>query len=847
MGDVHGLLVSDFDQREDTAGDDVGTSVAVGMYHWLKSHRQNHESLEHRRRGAESPLLSLRHRVIAKQSKLNSNASGVRSNDRRRRNGSRQETRETSRRSFTVSSVLHLLVLVGLFALGTAEARTFCPTGCTCDDDTLVVSCVGANLDVIPIALNPSIQRIVLKENRIKIVDAAAFQFYGDLKNVDLSSNHLFTIPNGSFDAQRHLVELHLKHNKISALTEKTFQGLKSLTVLNLRDNYLETLKSGLFAYLSKLEELDLGQNRISKVEPGAFQKLGTLRVLYLDDNQLRTVPSPALSPLNALAELHIGWNAFSTLPDDAFKGLEQLAVLDIMGAGLDNISDGAFRGLNALRTLKLGANKLREVPTKQLAVLPRLEELTLGQNFFTMLRSGAFQGLSTLKKLDVSGAKLLTTVEKGAFSDNANLESLVLNSNKRLATMEDGALAGLPNLRHLMLRDNAFVMFSESLVAWNELRRLDLSENPLVCDCSLLWLAEVLVPRNCSPVICAEPAESKGKPIKGMTPDELGCAFSDPRKQALLATICAAGVAVFTVLALTLYYRCRRRVRDVLKDYKWKNRAISRKEHEYQKTFSDDEYIVRSAHAHHHQHHHQPQSQQVPAHHHHHHLQQQQQQQQQQHAQIAAGIKPIPVTELTTLAEGFTYIDGETARQMRRPGTLPVANNASGHRAGGGGGRGVVDDGTASLSGTPIDGLAGRPHYSNHSLRRTPHSQPQLTSREPDERMRVESVGLQNGILPAGRHHPSPPPLPSRHQPSCGQSSYPTLPVNGHAAHHYHHHAREREKDRSSTRERNREPRGDVGPPSLAQHRPDKHREPQLEMELRDSLDLAGIGTYRA
>ncbi|RLU24350.1 hypothetical protein DMN91_002438 [Ooceraea biroi] len=643
MDRVHGLLVSDLGQE-----DNAGTS-AVSVLSSTKIPRLNHESLESQA-SAKSTFLSTRHhRITAKQSKLDFIVSRARSSNQQR-DGWRQETGETSRRSFTMIGVLHLLILVGLFAFGTAEARTFCPNGCTCDDDTLVVSCVGANLDVIPIALNPSIQRIVLKENRIKIVDAAAFQFYGDLKNVDLSSNHLFTIPNGSFDAQRHLVELHLKHNKISALTEKTFQGLKSLTVLNLRDNYLETLKSGLFAYLPKLEELDLGQNRISKVEPGAFQKLGTLRVLYLDDNQLRTIPSPALAPLNALAELHIGWNAFSSLPDDAFKGLEQLAVLDIMGAGLDNISDGAFRGLNALRTLKLGANKLREVPTKQLAVLPRLEELTLGQNFFTILRSGAFQGLSTLKKLDVSGAKLLTTVEKGAFSDNGNLETLVLNSNKRLATMEDGSLAGLPNLRHLMLRDNAFATFSESLVAWNELRRLDLSENPLVCDCSQLWLAEVLVPRNSSPVICAEPAESKGKPIKGMTPDELGCAFSDPRKQALLATVCATGLALLAGLALILYYRCRRRVRDALKDYKWKNRAISRKEHEYQKTFSDDEYSVRSAHAHHHHHHQSPQSPPVPVHHHHHHLQQQlqqQQQQQQQHGQIVAGIKPIPVTEL--------------------------------------------------------------------------------------------------------------------------------------------------------------------------------------------------------
>lgn len=150
----------------------------------------------------------------------------------------------------------------------------------------------------------------------------------------------------------------------------------------------------------------------------------------------------------------------------------------------------------------------------------------------------------------------MLTSIERGTFSDNANLETLILNSNNRLSMLEDGALAGLPNLRHLMLRDNAFVSFSESLVAWGELRKLDLSENPLVCDCTTLWLAEVLAPRNSSPVICAEPPELRGRPIKGMTADELGCAFSDPRKQALLATLCAAGLALFTGLALLLYYR---------------------------------------------------------------------------------------------------------------------------------------------------------------------------------------------------------------------------------------------------------------------------------------------------
>lgn len=186
-----------------------------------------------------------------------------------------------------------------------------------------------------------------------------------------------------------------------------------------------------------------------------------------------------------------------------------------------------------------------------------------------------------------------------------------------------------------------------------------------------------------------------------------------------------------------------------------------------------------------------------------------------------------------TTLAEGFTYIDGETARQMRRPGTLPNSGT-SGHRPA------AIEDGSAPLT-VPGDNCSstggGRLHYSNHSLRRTPQP-PHLPPRDPDntsERTQNDSR-LQNGI--PGHHH-APPPLPSRHQSSCGQSSYPTLPMNGHATHQYHHFPRE--KDRSSARERSRD--RDV---QSVPHRSEKHRELQMEMEMRDGMDME-IGTYRA
>uniref|UniRef100_A0A8D8V0Y6 Leucine-rich repeat neuronal protein 2 n=1 Tax=Cacopsylla melanoneura TaxID=428564 RepID=A0A8D8V0Y6_9HEMI len=485
------------------------------------------------------------------------------------------------------SSLLSIASLVLLHPV-----LAFCPPNCECDDETLVVSCTQANLDVIPITLNPSIQRLVLKYNKIKTVDSA-IQFYSSLQYVDLSHNQLVNIPIKGFEPQEKLVELQLNHNKLSSVNNKTFIGLKSLKVLNLRGNFLEDLPDSLFAPLSHLEELDLGQNRISRIDRACFEGLTALRILYLDDNQLRSVPTPSFTYLGMLAELRVGLNVFSTLGDGAFNGLGRLSTLDLRGAGLTNITDNAFRGLQGLRSLVLTDNRLLSIPTKQLSKLNRLEDLEIGQNGFSMLESGCFKGLSYLRTLEITGASNLTRVRKGAFLDNLNLESLTLNKNPRLKTIEEGALVGLPNLHHLNLKENAFTSFSESMLAWPELRSIDIADNPIECGCNILWLREMLVRRNTTVVSCNSPAPLKYKSLVSLNAEELGCSFNDAKKQAIIGALCGTAVAIIAIICLLLY-KYRHRLQGALKDYKWNKRA-SRKEHEYQKTFSDDEFIMRT------------------------------------------------------------------------------------------------------------------------------------------------------------------------------------------------------------------------------------------------------------
>lgn len=494
---------------------------------------------------------------------------------------------------------MYLFILNGFFLVVSGLAN--CPQGCKCDDRTLIVNCGEGPLDVLPIALNPSIQRLVIKNNKIKTIDSS-LQFYAELIYLDLSINHLFNIPARTFAHQKILEELHLNHNKIGSINNKTFIGLNSLTVLNLRGNFLDTIGYGVFSTLSKLEELNLGQNRISRIEIGAFDSLTNLRVLVLDDNQLSMVPSPALAPLSNLAELFLGINSFRTIPDGAFEMLPHLNNLDLKGAALLNISLHAFRGLeNSLRQLELSDNRLQRVPTVHISELVRLEELSLGQNDFQIISEGAFVGLKNLRRLEISGSMHLRKIQAGAFATNTNLESIIITSNKMLNEVQEGALSGLPHLKHVVLRDNALTTLDEGLFPWAELHTIDLTDNPILCDCRILWLRNLLVLKNSSQltnrqqettIYCHAPERLRAEPLVAISPTLLGCSHSTSRRQAMFGALVVGSAATITALALLLY-RYRRQLREIFKGRCTESNQLGPKEREYQKTYYDEDSFL--------------------------------------------------------------------------------------------------------------------------------------------------------------------------------------------------------------------------------------------------------------
>ncbi|XP_046808093.1 leucine-rich repeat neuronal protein 3 [Lucilia cuprina] len=498
---------------------------------------------------------------------------------------------------------LQIISILSVIAIISTQIQALanCPPGCQCDDNTLIVQCGEGHLDVLPIALNPSIQRLVIKNNKIKTIDSS-IQFYAELTFLDLSSNHLMNIPQRTFAYQRKLQEVHLQYNKIGQISNKTFIGLAAVTVLNLRGNLISELHQGTFAPLAKIEELNLGENRIGYIDPKAFDGLSQLRILYLDDNALTSIPDPIhFQAMPLLAELYLGMNSLLTVPSAAFQDLKGLSTLNLKGAGLRNLSHDSFQGLEALRSLDLSDNRLTRIPSVSLSHLERLEELFLGQNDFEAILEGAFVGLKQLKRLEITGALKLKRVMNGAFASNTNLEYLNLASNKMLLEVQEGALSGLPHLKYVNLKANALTTLAEGLFPWKDLQTLDISENPMACDCRVMWLRNLLISKNntndnVGEVLCEFPERLRGEELKNLNPAVMGCSHTDPRKQALIGALLVGTAATVTALAL-IVYRCRHKIREYLKGGLFGNSALGRKEREYQKTFCDEDYMTRHQH----------------------------------------------------------------------------------------------------------------------------------------------------------------------------------------------------------------------------------------------------------
>ncbi|KAG7208802.1 hypothetical protein KM043_014995 [Ampulex compressa] len=460
-----------------------------------------------------------------------------------------------------------LPIAIAMAAAMVAVASGLCPTGCHCDDERLRVSCAYAGLEVGPIQLNPEIRHLDLSDNRLATVHLT-FGFYGNLETLDLKSNLIHTLGSENFAFQGSLITLNVSNNAIRTLAKNALYGLTALKELNLASNNISEMDEQAFKYTSELEVLNLSDNSITSLPDGLLKNLHKIRTLVLSKNFLLEIPTANLALAPSLESVDLSGNLIEELDKESLPSLPSLATLNLANNLIRNIADDAFDRLPDLLRLDLSRNNFSSVPTAALARLNVLSSLTLSKNHLGTLEATAFRNLFELRSLELNDCGIIG-IHARAFADNVNLERISLDGNRGLRELPSRVLYGARYLKWVSLRRCSLATLQPTQFPVDSLSSLRVGGNPLVCNCSVHWLWNVIraedrrnetkLELDTHDIVCAD-EEFAGKALIALSEGSLRCRLS-PLYLSLSAAGCLAATA--TILALIAHLtRAKRKKR---------------------------------------------------------------------------------------------------------------------------------------------------------------------------------------------------------------------------------------------------------------------------------------------
>lgn len=369
-----------------------------------------------------------------------------------------------------------------------ATARTLCPAKCACDDALRAASCANASLEIVPIQLNPEATYINLTHNSITDL-LYTFGFYTQLTVLDISYNKIVDLFDKNFENNIEMTQLNLTHNFLKRLDKDTFVGLKRLVDLDLSSNEIVDIHPQTFKDLTSLERLDLSSNKLVGFKKDTFEPLSSLKILCLRNNTIMDLPTLNFAFLIHLEYLDMSLNLVQEIPKHGIPYLKELKHLDFNTNVIDNIDQLGFHNLPSLRHLDLSNNNMTLIPTSALSKLSNLSHLYLSGNFIQNVTALSFQSLFHLKHLHLSRLFDLERIDSRAFVDNINLQKIWMNENIKVREVPPRLFHGNPKLTHIYMKNNALETLEASHFPIDRLQELEISGNPFVCNCSLLWL----------------------------------------------------------------------------------------------------------------------------------------------------------------------------------------------------------------------------------------------------------------------------------------------------------------------------------------------------------------------
>ena len=312
------------------------------------------------------------------------------------------------------------------------------------------------------------------------------YNYFGGIKFNPFNSTWQINITH----LQLEIITRHHDHDAL--LTKDAFKGLDSLMTLAIIDR-LPDDRSTLQLQLSlpNIQHLyltaSIGKYNVTLDTPN-------LKLFYCGDVPIGRLNCTVRNweGAKSLEEIHMS-HALTVTSTTQFQGLCNLTLLIISYNHIQMISPGSFVNLSLLEVLDLSANLITTITSESFRGLVALQVLKLEQNQLIHFSGNSLRSLTSLTYLHLDGNNL-TSLHKNLFAASNTLTTLTLSYNQFVSLNSHTFDPILPTVK-----------------------TVDISGNPLVCNCENQWLVDnlgrVLVDAN--ETLCSVTSASL-KPVRG-------------------------------------------------------------------------------------------------------------------------------------------------------------------------------------------------------------------------------------------------------------------------------------------------------------------------------------------
>ena len=313
-----------------------------------------------------------------------------------------------------------------------------------------------------------------------------------------------------------------LKFNEgttLRTLPNNAFRNLK-VKSLWLERMSIENIEPLAFAGLEdNLENANFGYNTLTSL--GGFKSLRKLRGLKVHNNKLTGITASDFAPFaSTLGVLNLSHNKLSSATG-AFSSLKALRTLTLTGCSLPALAPGDFAEGMPLRTLDMRFNNLTSVPGEAFSKLKNIKAITLTDNQITILPKYGFADMPKLEYLLLYNNKI-TRVEKEAFKNLPSMRILNLRNNLIEGAVTKDMFVGVDKFESFNITNNQITSMENLYTSFPKFLLLDVSQNPLRCDCAIAWMRTEWYSIQGLSTMCAAPPNHVGMNIKSFPAD--GC-----------------------------------------------------------------------------------------------------------------------------------------------------------------------------------------------------------------------------------------------------------------------------------------------------------------------------------